>query len=137
MVKMRGNIEVIKLKKFLFTFVQYLCNLILIQEIISQAIESGNEHQFWHVFCHLNINPNKKLSGFGSLSTFEKVLKTPNSRKFIEICLTNGSDFYRVSKSCLNLIMVYNLENLHRETLSASSHFIMQLNHCASRILKR
>lgn len=61
-------------------------------------MESRNEHQFEYILNDLNVNPDLKLKCFEFSSTFEKVLKTPNSRKFIELCIHNGSDFYKVSK---------------------------------------
>ncbi|KAJ6647642.1 hypothetical protein Bhyg_02865 [Pseudolycoriella hygida] len=65
------------------------------ENILVQCIESKNEHQFQYILDELRINPNKKLKCFDGLSTFEKILMTPDSRKLIEICVYNGCDFYK------------------------------------------
>lgn len=63
---------------------------------VVEAVESKNEHQFRNNLDDLAIDPDQKLECFDNLSTFEKVLQTPKSRNFIELCVQNGSDFYRV-----------------------------------------
>lgn len=64
---------------------------------MEKAFASRNEHQFRHIFYDLKENPNEELKAFQGFSTFEKVLTTRNSKRFIEICLRAGSDFHRVS----------------------------------------
>lgn len=71
------------------------------QKLLTEAIATGNEHHFKFNLENLKINPDQKLKCFSNLSTFEKVLLTPKSRRFIELCIQHGSDFYRVSCSCL------------------------------------
>ncbi|XP_037049145.1 transient receptor potential cation channel protein painless-like [Bradysia coprophila] len=65
------------------------------ESILIECIESRNEHQFQYILDELILNPNKRLKCFDGLSTFEKVLTIPNSRKLIELCVCNGCDFYK------------------------------------------
>lgn len=60
-------------------------------------MDTKNDHLFRYLLNDLKVNPDEKLQCFDNLSTFEKVLITSKSRYFIELCLCNGSDFYRVS----------------------------------------
>lgn len=74
------------------------CDLKFIsQQQVSEAFETKNEYQFRYIFFGLKKDPNKPINLFGNLSTFEKVLKTPSSKKFIQICIDCGTNFYRVS----------------------------------------
>ncbi|XP_037041783.1 transient receptor potential cation channel protein painless-like [Bradysia coprophila] len=66
-----------------------------VENVLVECIESRNEHQFQYILDDLRINPNTKLKRYNGLSTFEKVLLTPKSQKFIEICICNGCDFYK------------------------------------------
>lgn len=86
----------LKGKKFnIFTFeILFIC--FQIQNILIESVESRNEHQFQYILDELRLNPNKKRKCFYGLSTFERVLLMPNSKKFIERCIYNGSDFYKV-----------------------------------------
>ncbi|XP_037048230.1 transient receptor potential cation channel protein painless-like [Bradysia coprophila] len=65
------------------------------ETILIECIESRNEHQFQYILDELILNPNTRLKCFNGLSTFEKVLTIPNSRKLIELCVCNGCDFYK------------------------------------------
>ncbi|KAJ6647830.1 hypothetical protein Bhyg_03053, partial [Pseudolycoriella hygida] len=66
-----------------------------LEDILFECVQSRNVHQFQFILDELKVNPNKKLKCFGGLSTFEKVLLMTNMKKFIEICIYNGSDFYK------------------------------------------
>lgn len=82
------------------------------------AFETRNEHEFRHIFFDLKQNPNQPLASFGGLSTFEMLLKTPNTGGFIEICLDNGSDFHKVSfKSINNFGIIYRNLKISTEKL--------------------
>lgn len=69
------------------------------QELLVESIGTCNEHQFACVLEDFRINPDQKLHCLEGLSTFEKVLKTPGSRKLIEQCVDYGSGFYKVRRT--------------------------------------
>lgn len=91
--------EFFKISFFLIFFDFHIRNKTYSQSNLIEVINTRNEYQFQYILDELKIHPDKKLSCFDGLSIFEKVLSIPNSKKFIELCLEHGSDFYKVNIS--------------------------------------
>lgn len=66
------------------------------QSLLVDTIESRHDHQFRYILETLKVNPDDKQKCFNGLSLFEKVLTTPQSKTFIDLCIQSGSDFYKV-----------------------------------------
>jgi hypothetical protein len=62
-----------------------------------ESITNRNLGDFRYSLEILKCNPNL-LDASTGLSVFQSVLQTPNSSAFIQICINNGADFYKVSK---------------------------------------
>lgn len=77
----------------------------IIQDFLLEVVNSKNVFQFQFILNELKVNPNRKISSFDGLSTFEKVLLVPKSEKFIYLCLENGSDDYVYVVICCKLIV--------------------------------
>jgi len=45
----------------------------------------------------LGASPNIELAILKNLTLFEEILQTPQTGKFIEMCMASGVDFYQVS----------------------------------------
>ena len=54
------------------------------------------ENQLSYILEDLKVNPDEPQECFNNLSIFEKVLQTPKSQNFIDLCIENGSDFFKV-----------------------------------------
>lgn len=63
-----------------------------------ECLDSRNENQFEYILDELNISPDRELNCMNGLSIFEKVLTTPNTQTFIELCVYHGSSFFKVSE---------------------------------------
>jgi len=69
----------------------------LTQRELVNALETDSESEFQFALEVLQADPNDSLECFGGLSVFEKVLLTPNKANYIELCIYNGANFYKVT----------------------------------------
>lgn len=63
---------------------------------MTHAISQKHEIQFQHIINDLKVDLNTPQECFEYLSIFEKVALTPGNSKFIELCIQNGSSFFKV-----------------------------------------
>jgi len=69
-------------------------------KLLLQSFEEKNESEFQYAIEVLKAKPTEPI---GDFSMFEKILLTPKSEKFIELCIFNGCSFYEVRKTLINL----------------------------------
>lgn len=70
------------------------------QSKLEEVIRARDADKLAAFLTENRINPDNKI--FGKLTTFERVLATPQSGKLIEVCLKNGSDFFKVNSMRLS-----------------------------------
>ena len=61
-------------------------------------MSAKKNRSFSYILHNVKVHPDQKLKCLENLSIFEKVLMTPGMGSFIELCLRNGSEFFKVSK---------------------------------------
>lgn len=81
---------------------QIILNLYLIKNVfqilLTHTLSQKHELQFKHIVDDLKIDLNTPQECLENLSIFEKVLSTPKSSNFIELCISSGSSFFKVRK---------------------------------------